>query len=77
MGLAKQTAEPLCRMLGMPCEIEPWTHEIASEKLSPYPDHGRGRTNGGIYVQNSHIKGNGGYDLSYSQALTSPMLEGA
>ena len=32
MGRARQTAEPACRLLGLPCEIEHWTHEVGKEK---------------------------------------------
>ena len=39
MGRARQTAEPTCRMLGLPCEIEEWAHEIGNECLhTPFPD---------------------------------------
>lgn len=77
MGRAKQTAEPACRLLGLPCEIEEWAHEIPAAKYSAhYPKQGRDQTWGSIFVQNSHIMGNGGYDLSYGQTLDSPMFRG-
>ena len=76
MGRAKQTAEPLCRLLDLPCQIEPWTHEIEAEMLSSYPDLGFGSTQGSVYAQNSHILGNGGYDLSYGHTFESPMFKG-
>ena len=76
MGRARQTAEPACRLLGLPCEIEPWAHEIETSKLSAhYPDRGYEQTWGSIYVQNSHVMGNGGYDLSYSHSFDSPMFQ--
>ena len=34
MGRAKQTAEPACRLLGLPCNIEPWSHEVEDGRLS-------------------------------------------
>lgn len=38
MGRAQETAAPLCRLLGLPCEIEPWAHEIGDELLTCWPD---------------------------------------
>ena len=76
MGRAKQTAEPLCRMLDLPCQIEPWTHEIEAEDLSSYSDLGFDCTEGSVYALNAHILGNGGYDLSYSHTFESPMFKG-
>ena len=35
---AKQTAEPLCRMLGKEMIIEEWAHEIGEERITTFPD---------------------------------------
>ena len=32
MGRARQTAEPTCRLLDLPCHIEPWAHEVNDNK---------------------------------------------
>ena len=38
MGRARQTAAPACRLLGLPCQIEDWAHEVEEERLTPLPD---------------------------------------
>ena len=38
MGRARETAAPACRLLGLPCNIEDWTHEVEDDRLTPYPD---------------------------------------
>ncbi len=38
MRRASKTAEPACRLLGLPCQIEDWTHEILDERLTTFPD---------------------------------------
>ena len=37
MGRARQTAEPTCRLLDLPCHIEPWAHEVQDERLTDEP----------------------------------------
>ena len=66
MGRAKQTAEPACRLLGLPCNIEEWTHEIGNERLTPFPD---GVMKSITDVQNSYYRENGNMDLSYERAF--------
>ena len=38
MGRARETAEPLSRLLGLPVEIEPWAYELGQESRTCYPD---------------------------------------
>ena len=38
MGRAIETAEPTCRLLGLPYHIEEWTHEVQGERMTTYPD---------------------------------------
>lgn len=75
MGRAQQTAAPACRLLGLPCEIEPWAHEIQKEFFSA-PGDDRSGSSGSIYIQNTYILENGGYDLSYSHTCESPAFQG-
>lgn len=69
MGRAQQTAEPACRLLGLPCEIEPWTHEVGREKNTTYPD-GVVRSLGA--VQNTVLLDEGRWDLNCSRAFEHP-----
>ena len=66
MGRARQTAEPACRLLGLPCHIEEWTHEIEGERLTPFPD---GKLKSVTSVQNSLYREKGGINLPYDQAF--------
>ena len=38
MGRARETAQPLAEMLGLPVMVEEWAHEIGSESATPFPD---------------------------------------
>lgn len=38
MGRARQTAEPLCRLLGKEYQVEQWCHEIDDSQYTTYPD---------------------------------------
>ncbi len=39
MGRARETAAPTCELLGLPCHIEEWTHELTfEERGTPFPD---------------------------------------
>ena len=77
MGRALQTAAPACRLLGLPCEIEPWTHELTHEQLTAHSDNmGRGARTGSIYVQSSYFMEQGNYDFSYSHTFDNPVFEG-
>ena len=65
MGRAMQTAEPACRLLGLDMNIEPWTHEIEDERLTPFPD---GKLKSITDVQNTYYLENGNRDLPYERA---------
>lgn len=65
MGRARQTAEPACRLLGLPCHIEDWAHEIEEERLTPFPD---GKPKSVTLLQNTYYRENGNIDLSYDRA---------
>lgn len=65
MGRAKMTAEPTCRVLGLDCTIEDWTHEIEDERLTPFPD---GKMKSVTLVQNTYYRENGNILLPYERA---------
>ena len=65
MGRAKQTAEPACRLLGLPCNIEDWAHEVEEERFTPYPD---GIPKTITNVQNTAYRMNVNIDLSFQRA---------
>ena len=65
MGRAMETAEPACRLLGLEKQIEPWTHEIESERLTPFPD---GIMKSITKVQNTYYRENGNLSLSYEDS---------
>ncbi|MEE1073860.1 MAG: histidine phosphatase family protein [Acutalibacteraceae bacterium] len=67
MGRALETAEPACRLLGLECNIEEWTHEIGDERLTPFPD---GKLKSITNVQNTYYLENGSIDLNYNEAFT-------
>ena len=69
MGRARQTAAPACRLLGLPCQIEEWAHEIGNERLTPFPD---GKPKSVTYVQNTHYRAEGIQDLSFENAYQAP-----
>jgi len=68
---ARQTAEPLCRLLNLEAGLEEWTHEIGDERLTPYPD---GVTKSVSFVQNTHFLADGNRDLGYNSAFNAPGL---
>ena len=65
MGRALETAEPACRLLGLEKNIEEWTHEIQSERLTPFPD---GKMKSITNVQNTYYRENGNIDLPFERA---------
>lgn len=69
MGRARQTAEPACRLLGLPCQIEDWAHEIEDERLTPFPD---GVLKSVSDVQNALYREKGYIDLPYDRAYEAP-----
>lgn len=66
MGRAKQTAEPLCRILGKEYEVLDWTHEIEDERLVDDPTGVR-RTI--TLVQYSEMRKDGRQDIPYDAAF--------
>lgn len=69
MGRARQTAEPACRLLDLPCEIEDWAHEVEEERLTPFPD---GKLKSVTAVQSTYYRENGGIALPYDRAYEAP-----
>ena len=69
MGRARETAEPTCRLLGLSCQIEPWTHEVEDQRLTPYPD---GKLKSISLVQNTYYRENGNIDLPYDRTWECP-----
>ena len=65
MGRARQTAEPTCRLLDLPCHIEPWAHEVQDGRLTDEP---YGKPTSVTMVQNTYYRENGGIDLPYDRA---------
>lgn len=71
MGRARQTAEPLCRLLGQEYTVEEWTREVSVRTC--FPD-GEERTI--AQVPNYHFLQNDLWDLSVSQAARCPAFDG-
>ena len=69
MGRARQTAEPACRLLQLPCEIEEWAHEIEDELYTNFPD---GKRKSVTFVQNTYYRENGNLYLPYDRAYEAP-----
>lgn len=65
MGRARQTAEPTCRLLDLPCHIEPWAHEVQDGRWTEEP---YGKPVSVTMVQNTYYRENGGIDLPYDRA---------
>lgn len=69
MGRARETAAPTCRLLGLPCQIEPWAHEVEEERLTPFPD---GKLKSVSVVQTTYYREKGAIDLPYDRAFEAP-----
>lgn len=70
MGRALQTAQPACKLLGLPCNVEPWTHELdVALAKTTYPD---GVLKSLYTLQNTHHIQNGIQALPYDRSLESP-----
>lgn len=67
MGRARLTAAPAARMLGLPVQIEEWSHEVGPEIKTTFPD-GSFRSVSKLPVY--HLRANGGQDVSCADALT-------
>lgn len=71
MGRAKETAQYTCDLLGLPMQIEPWSHEILNDHIrsTGFPE---GEPTVLYRVQNSFYLENGMYDLPFSQSADAP-----
>ena len=69
MGRARMTAEPACRLLGLECHIEDWTHEIGDEIKTPYPD---GVIKSISRLQNTVFRENGNINIPYERTCECP-----
>ena len=69
MGRARETAAPACRLLGLPCQIEPWAHEVEEDRLTPFPD---GELKSVSVVQNTYYRENGAIDIPYDRCFDAP-----
>ena len=65
MGRARMTAEPTCRLLGLECNIEDWSHEIEDERLTPFPD---GKLKSVSLVQNTYYRENGNLYVPFERS---------
>ena len=66
MGRARQTAEPACKLLGLPMQIEEWSHEVEGGRMSCEP---YGTEKSVSLIQNTYFLENGGIDLPYDRAF--------
>ena len=69
LGRAKETAAPLCRILGLDCHIEPWSEELDGQMLTEFPD---GVSKSVSLVQNTYYRENGNMDLGFDRAYECP-----
>lgn len=69
MGRAQETAAPACRLLGLPCQIEPWAHEVEEKRLTPFPD---GTLKSVSVVKRFYYRENGAIDLPYDRGFEAP-----
>ena len=66
MGRAIMTAAPTCRLLELEHTVEPWSHEVEDERLTPYPD---GRMKSVTMLDNNILRENGNIHLSFENSL--------
>ena len=66
MGRARETAAPLCELLGTDCKIEDWCYEIAKAVKTPFPD---GKLKSITSLQKTYYRENGNMDLPYERAF--------
>lgn len=66
MGRAKETAMPLCEMLGIDYNTEEWTAEIVDAVLSPFPN---GEMKSISFLQKTYFRENGNILLPYDRAF--------
>lgn len=66
LGRARQTAEPACKLLGLPCNIEEWAEELVNKVYRPASN---GEHESVLSVQNTYYRENGNIDLPYQRAF--------
>ncbi len=72
MGRAKETAAPLCRLLGKTFEVEEWARELYdTEYVTEFPD-GKRKTLTRVPV--TYLRENGLQDLPFERTLECPAL---
>jgi len=71
LGRAVETAEPTCKLLGIPYEIEEWTHEVHGERMTTYPD---GERKSVTLLQNTLLRENGEIDIPFDKTFESKAL---
>lgn len=71
MGRARQTAEPLCRMLGLSYTVEEWTHEIGEEMFATHPNGSRTSMGG---IPSYCFREKGGIDLPFEREMEAPIV---
>lgn len=72
MGRARETAAPACRMLGLDCHIEDWTHELGAERRTDFLKQDKRRSIS--VIPNYMFRECGGLDLPFARAFEMPML---
>ena len=72
MGRARETAEPLSRLTGIPIETEVWTHEVQDERLTTYPSGERISISA---IDNDLFRRYGDIDLKFEDAFDSRALK--
>lgn len=63
---ARQTAEPLCRLLSKEMHIEEWAHEIGDERLTTFPD---GEKKSVSFLQNTVFRTEKNINLPFDKAF--------
>ena len=71
MGRAIETAEPTCRLMGLPYTIEEWTHEVQGERMTTYPD---GEKKSITLLQNTLHRENGQIDIPFERMFENKAL---
>ncbi len=71
MGRARQTAEPTCRLLGLPMNIEEWAHEVLHERLTTYP---YGEKRSVSLIPNTYMREKGEIDIPFDRTFESKVL---
>jgi probable phosphoglycerate mutase len=73
LGRARQTAEPLCRMAGLECNIEEWTREVGTNMMMTTVPDGTPKSLSGL--QNTYFLENGGAELAIADSFECPPVK--